>query len=43
MIHYRALFGDLLGEPAGTGPEPTADAADTSGQLTESGAGEMAT
>jgi hypothetical protein len=24
MIHYRALFGDLLGEPADAGPEPTA-------------------
>jgi Tfp pilus assembly protein PilX len=22
MIHYRALFGDLLGEPANAGPEP---------------------
>jgi hypothetical protein len=43
MIHYRALFGDLLGEPAGAGPEPAADAADTSGELTESGAEEMAT
>jgi hypothetical protein len=24
MIHYRALFCDLLGEPADAGPEPTA-------------------
>jgi hypothetical protein len=24
MIHYRALFGDLLGEPADAGPEPAA-------------------
>jgi hypothetical protein len=24
MIHYRALFNDLLGEPADAGPEPTA-------------------
>jgi hypothetical protein len=24
MIHYRALFGDLLGEPADAEPEPTA-------------------
>jgi len=24
MIHYRALFGDLLGEPADAGPEATA-------------------
>jgi Tfp pilus assembly protein PilX len=24
MIHYRALFGDLLGEPADTGPGPAA-------------------
>jgi hypothetical protein len=24
MIHYRALFGDLLGEPADAGREPTA-------------------
>jgi hypothetical protein len=42
MIHYRALFGDLLGEPAGTGPERAADA-DTTGQVAESGAEEMAT
>jgi len=43
MIHYRALFGDLLGDPADTGPGPAADTEDTSGQLTESGAEEMAT
>ena len=24
MIHYRVLFGDLLGEPADAGPEPAA-------------------
>ncbi len=45
MIHYRALFGDLLGEPADersrpapTQPEQTVPAGDTS----ESVAGEMA-
>jgi hypothetical protein len=43
MLHYRMLFSDLLGEPADTGPEPAADAADTTGQLTESGAEEMVT
>jgi predicted nucleic acid-binding protein len=42
MIHYRTLFGDLLGQPAGTGSGPAATAADTSGQLTEPSAEEMA-
>ena len=41
MVHYRALFGDLLGEPADTGSESAA-AANTSGQLTESDPKEMA-
>ena len=41
MVCYRALFSDLLGEPADTGSE-TAAAADTSGQLTESDPKEMA-
>jgi hypothetical protein len=35
MIGYRALFGDLLGEPADKGS--TADTADTSEQFTEPG------
>jgi hypothetical protein len=42
MVHYRALFGDLLGEPADTGSETAAAAAGTSGQLTESDPKEMA-
>jgi hypothetical protein len=42
MMHYRALFGDLLGQPAGTGPAPAVDAADTSEQLTDSDPKEMA-
>jgi hypothetical protein len=41
MVHYRALFGDLLGEPADTGSESAA-AADTSEQLPESDPKEMA-
>jgi hypothetical protein len=41
MIHYRALFGDLLGQPAGTGSRPAAAVADMSGQLTEPSAEEM--
>ena len=36
MVHYRALFGDLLGEPADTGSESAAVAADPGDQLTES-------
>jgi hypothetical protein len=43
MIHYRALFGDLLGEPAGTGPEPAPDAEDTSGQPAEAGTEKLVT
>ena len=42
MVCYRALFGDLLGEPADTGSETAAAAADTSEQLTESDPKEMA-
>ena len=42
IVHYRALFGDLLGEPANTGSETAAAAADTSEQLTESDPKEMA-
>ena len=42
MVHYRALFGDLLGEPADTGSGSAAAAADTSGQLNESDPKEMA-
>jgi hypothetical protein len=41
MVHYRALFGDLLGEPADTGSESAA-AAGTSAQLPESDPKEMA-
>ncbi len=41
MVHYRALFGDLLGETADTGSE-SADAVDTSQQNTESDLKEMA-
>ena len=40
MIGYRALFGDLLGEPADTG---SAADADTSEQFTESDPKEIAT
>jgi len=40
MVHYRALFGDLLGGPADTGSESAV--ADTSEQLTESDPKEMA-
>jgi hypothetical protein len=42
MVHYRALFGDLLGEPAATGSETAAAAADTSEQVTEPDPKEMA-
>jgi hypothetical protein len=42
MTGYRALFGDLLGEPADAGPRSTA-AVDTSEQFTESDPKEMAT
>ena len=41
MVHYRALFGDLLGEPADTG-SGSAAVADTSGQVNESDPKEMA-
>ncbi len=34
MTGYRALFGDLLGEPADTGPGSVGGAADTSQQFT---------
>ena len=43
MVHYRALFGDLLGEPADTGSGSAAAAAGTREQFTESGPKEMAT
>jgi hypothetical protein len=42
MVHYRALFGDLLGEPAGQGPGPAVAAASTSQQFTASDPEEMA-
>jgi Tfp pilus assembly protein PilX len=42
MIHYRALFSDLLGDPANTGSESVASAADTSEQSTGSDPKEMA-
>jgi len=43
MTGYRALFGDLLGEPADTGSGSAAAAAGTREQFTESGPKEMAT
>jgi len=43
MTGYRALFGDLLGEPAETGSGSAGAAADTSKQFTESDPKEMAT
>jgi hypothetical protein len=44
MTGYRALFGDLLGEPADTGPGSPGAAADTTtGQRTGSDPKEMAT
>jgi predicted nucleic acid-binding protein len=42
MVHYRALFGDLLGEAADTGPGSAIAAVDTSQQNTESDPKEMA-
>jgi len=42
MVHYRALFGDLLGETADTGSESAIAAVDTSQQNTESNPKEMA-
>jgi hypothetical protein len=42
MIHYRALFSDLLGQPAGTGPEPAVASVATDEQITESDPKEMA-
>jgi hypothetical protein len=42
MMHYRALFGDLLGEPADTGSRSAGDA-DSSEQFTGSDPKEMAT
>ena len=42
MVHYHALFGDLLGEPADTGSGSAVAAADTSEQFTESDPKEMA-
>jgi hypothetical protein len=43
LMHYRALFGDLLGEAAGTGSGPAGTAAPPSEQLTGSDPKEMAT
>jgi hypothetical protein len=42
MIHYRALFSDLLGDPANTGSESVVAAVDTSEQSTGSDPKEMA-
>ena len=42
MIHYRALFSDLLGNPADTGSESVVAAVDTTEQFTESDPKEMA-
>jgi Tfp pilus assembly protein PilX len=42
MIHYRALFGDLLGDPADTGSESVIAAVDMSEQFTESDPKEIA-
>jgi hypothetical protein len=42
MVHYRALFADLLGEPADKGSGPAVAAVDTSQQFTESDPKEMA-
>jgi hypothetical protein len=42
MIDYRALFGDLLGEPGEAGSESPADAMNTSDQLTDPDPKEMA-
>jgi hypothetical protein len=42
MIHYRALFSDLLGDPADTGSESVVAAVDMSEQFTESDPKEMA-
>ena len=36
MVHYHALFADLLGEPADKGSGPAVAAVDTSQQFTES-------
>jgi hypothetical protein len=41
MVHYRALFADLLGEPADEGSGPPVAAVDTSQQFTESDPKEM--
>ena len=42
MVNYRALFGDLLGEPGKVESEPAADAMNTNEQLTEYDPKEMA-
>ena len=42
MVHYRALFADLLGEPADEGSGPAVAAVDTSQQFTDSDPKEMA-
>jgi len=42
MVNYRALFGDLLGEPAGQGAGPVGATVGTSQQFTASSPEEMA-
>jgi hypothetical protein len=42
MVHYHALFADLLGEPADEGSGPAVTAVDTSQQFTDSDPKEMA-
>jgi hypothetical protein len=42
MVHYHALFADLLGEPADEGSGPAVAAVDTSQQFTDSDPKEMA-
>jgi hypothetical protein len=42
MVHYHALFADLLGEPTYQGPGPAAAAASTSQQFTTPDPQEMA-
>jgi predicted nucleic acid-binding protein len=42
MVHYRALFGELLGEPAGQGSGPAVAAVSTSQQFNASDPEEMA-
>jgi len=42
MVHYHALFADLLGETADAGSVPAVAAVGTSQQFTESDPKEMA-